>query len=194
MRGSLSRWRLRSALRGPRAFVLWALLVLVVAAIVIACYGVWLYRRDKIRAETGATYMLLVETTVACETYADDRGLSVRDIPVDNSVVNAGAKALAQMVLSEPGYLRVDLLRDRGYLKEDTDGNQMLIDSWGNPVIFIPGAHYGSTFQYRNARGESFTVRARRHTSDHGYQLWSLGPNGVDDRGGGDDVVPRYEE
>ena len=103
-----------------------------------------------------------------------------------NGEVSAGAKALARIFDLLGPSLAEDPLEE---LVQDKDGTSMLVDSYGQPLIFIPKSLYGHKFDYRNTDGKIFEVvplQARLHLD---YQIWSMGANGIDDRGKGDDVV-----
>ncbi|MBN1441187.1 MAG: type II secretion system protein, partial [Planctomycetes bacterium] len=67
-------------------------------------------------------------------------------------------------------------------------------DLWGNPYVYVHHRDYGKKFRYQDADGNIFEVEAAKSslTGDYAaptsYQLWSLGPDGVNQNGGGDDV------
>ncbi len=56
------------------------------------------------------------------------------------------------------------------FKKEELQDGKLL-DSWGNPYVYV------------SVEGGSPTHR------EHSYDLFSYGPNGVDDQGGGDDII-----
>jgi len=87
------------------------------------------------------------------------------------SEANGGAKALYRMLVDK-GYLSRTSLEADGSIATDADGVPMLVDAWGNPLVFIPG----------------------NDTSDRPFQLRSVGPNGRDDGGGDDDLVLKDEK
>jgi prepilin-type N-terminal cleavage/methylation domain-containing protein len=73
-----------------------------------------------------------------------------------------------------------------------------LVDAFGNPFVYIHNADYDSAQKVQlgeESNGETITVKAVKSAKTgqfHGvrsFQLWSLGPNGQNDDGGGDDVV-----
>ncbi len=70
------------------------------------------------------------------------------------------------------------------------------IDDFGSPLVYIHNNDYGRTFSITESEGE------KRGTATAGlsevtatffspttYQLWSLGPNGENENGAGDDLV-----
>ena len=75
-------------------------------------------------------------------------------------------------------------------------GNQLLeyTDYWGNPYVYIHNVDYGKELTYQGVDGNKFTVRASKNSKTEGYsapssyQLWSLGPNGINENGEGDDI------
>jgi len=77
-------------------------------------------------------------------------------------------------------------------------GNDQLleyVDLWRNPYVYIHHLDYGKEFSYQAADGRVFGVRAQKNSTTGTYyspltfQLWSLGVDGKNDNGGGDDIV-----
>ena len=76
------------------------------------------------------------------------------------------------------------------------EGNQIfeLTDLWGNPYVYIHSNDYKTVGQLQNSEGKLSAVRAVKDPDTGGYvhptsfQIWSLGPNGVNDNGGEDDI------
>jgi len=68
-------------------------------------------------------------------------------------------------------------------------------DFWGNPIVYIHNRDYGKKFTYVTIDGESFNVSARKscrlgtYHNANSYQMWSFGPNWIDENGSGDDVA-----
>ncbi len=68
-------------------------------------------------------------------------------------------------------------------------------DLWGNPFVYIHNRDYGSSFDYMTSEGEVFTVQAQKNPqtgtfyAPTSFQLWSLGGDGINQNGGGDDIV-----
>lgn len=67
-------------------------------------------------------------------------------------------------------------------------------DYWGNPYVYIHSSDYKKKFRYQGVDGTVFEVEAAKSDKTGGYaaptsyQLWSLGPDGVNQNGGGDDI------
>lgn len=80
-----------------------------------------------------------------------------------------------------------------------TRGNNQLLeytDLWGAPYIYIHNEDYGKKLKCQTtAEGGVFEVEARQSPTTGTYfapttfQLWSLGPDGVNQNGEGDDIV-----
>ncbi|HUV10432.1 MAG TPA: hypothetical protein VMX12_05605 [Acidimicrobiia bacterium] len=105
--------------------------------------------------------------------------------------VNAGAKAVYRC-LHSAGNPDEDALRQAGWIATDRDGEPMFVDAWKNPVVFIPASGAGRSFTCRNAAGTVYTVRAPDDFAGRRWLLWSVGPDGVNQSGGGDDLqLPR---
>jgi hypothetical protein len=77
-------------------------------------------------------------------------------------------------------------------------GNSQLleyVDMWGNPFVYIAARDYGKRFKYQAMDGEVFEVEARKNPTTGAYyapttfQIWSLGNDGVNQNGEGDDIV-----
>ena len=68
-------------------------------------------------------------------------------------------------------------------------------DVWGSPYVYIPATDYGKKLRYQGIEGEPFEVEARKnpttgtYCAPTTYQLWSLGADGVNQNGEGDDIV-----
>lgn len=68
-----------------------------------------------------------------------------------------------------------------------------VLDSWGNPIIYIDKNHYEQPVQIMLSNGTTVEVHAVKGPNGNfynqaGYQLISLGPNEVQDEGEGDDI------
>lgn len=77
-------------------------------------------------------------------------------------------------------------------------GNDELIeyvDMWGNPYIYIHHRDYGVKFKYQSPEGILFDVEAQKNPATGTYfapttfQIWSLGSDGINQNGAGDDLV-----
>jgi len=69
------------------------------------------------------------------------------------------------------------------------------VDLWGAPYVYIHCRDYGKKLKYQLEDGTTFEAEARKNPTTGTYyaattyQLWSLGPDGVNQNGDGDDVV-----
>ena len=68
-------------------------------------------------------------------------------------------------------------------------------DIWGNPYVYIHHRDYGTKFSYQSPEGLLFEVEAQKNPATGTYyapttfQLWSLGSDGENQNGEGDDIV-----
>lgn len=96
----------------------------------------------------------------------------------NDSLLPAAEKSLKAML---------DPRRTSGALLEYTD-------AWGNPYVYIHHRDYGQKFSYTRSDGTRFEVEAAKsstgggHAAPSSFQLWSLGPDGENQNGGGDDI------
>lgn len=101
--------------------------------------------------------------------------------------VNADADELSQKDLKTVTDA-LDWVRGTAQLLEYTD-------FWNNPFVYIPATDYGKKSTYQNIDGDTFEVEAAKnpttgtYCAPTTYQLWSLGADGVNQNGGGDDIV-----
>jgi len=69
------------------------------------------------------------------------------------------------------------------------------VDYYHSPFVYIPASDYGKKFKYQTIEGEFFEVEAAKNPTTGTYcapttfQLWSLGADGKNQNGGGDDIV-----
>jgi hypothetical protein len=90
-------------------------------------------------------------------------------------------------------------LIDRGGLEGDSfisAQGDVLLDAWGRPLVFQAPSVYPNGVTCLTSDG-SRRVRplpeSLWNSERYGpIQIWSLGPNGVDDRGEGDDILPDH--
>lgn len=67
------------------------------------------------------------------------------------------------------------------------------VDHFGNPYVYVHNADYERSYRVTTVDGEKVTVRCRlsketkAHHSPQSYQIWSLGPDGVNSGGHNDD-------
>ncbi|MHC4600177.1 MAG: hypothetical protein ACYS47_14345 [Planctomycetota bacterium] len=70
-----------------------------------------------------------------------------------------------------------------------------VVDAWGNPVVYIRASDYGLKYKYVDKNGRTVWARAVKTSRMGGYynpgsyQIWSFGPNGKNEDGGGDDIA-----
>ncbi|MBI4576616.1 MAG: prepilin-type N-terminal cleavage/methylation domain-containing protein [Planctomycetes bacterium] len=164
----------------------------------------------------------LQQLAAAVQTYADRWGdfppsrlVELQSDSVSNGV-NEGAECLLWCLSSpsragpyheptEAGYANVD--GDRGFEATDsrlyneiTRENFEVVDSWGNPYVYLHWRHYeGGAVKVRGLDGKVQTVEAvrggksGRYRGDLKFQLRSMGPNGLDEGGEGDDIASWHE-
>lgn len=66
-------------------------------------------------------------------------------------------------------------------------------DHWGNPYVYIHNRDYGKTVEVQTAEGQLLRVQAAKdpaggYAAPTSFQLRSLGPDGADQNGDGDDI------
>ena len=86
-------------------------------------------------------------------------------------------------------------LLDRGYLVKRPGAQEgLLTDGWGRPIIFqVPDVFSeGLVYSIEGSATKIQPLPPEIWSSKKWgpIQVWSLGRNGIDDRGGGDDVFP----
>ena len=138
------------------------------------------------------------------------------DKSVRTNAINAGNEALfACLITRKHGGPYAELAEDRwenadadrlspahlDIVKKQLDwlrGNDVLleyVDLWRNPYVYIHHLDYGKQFSYQTADGRVFRVQAQKNPTTGTYyapttfQLWSLGADGENSNGGGDDIV-----
>ncbi len=174
------------------ALLLSALAVVVILAVLVGLaadvpfFTRWLAPKSNALLKMR-TRVLLDDMEMACAQYYHDRGWVPGECHFGGEGTNDGAKALAAMLL--PTYLNAEYLASGRYVKKDTDGRPMLVDAWGNPIVFIPRSCYGLSFMYSNKHGKAFAVTAPPQRFSRPFWLMSFGPNARYDGGQGDDVA-----
>lgn len=142
---------------------------------------------------------------------------SLSDIKIKGNGINEGNESLFAFLLTKKkgGPFADDLKEDR-WSNTDTDelkgadvnivkkeidwvrGNNMLLeyaDLWKEPYVYINSHDYGKKFKYESSDGTIFEVEARKNPATGTYyapttfQLWSIGIDGVNQNGEGDDIV-----
>ena len=105
----------------------------------------------------------------------------------ENQWVNADGDALTQ---ADAKIARAEIDWVRG-----TDQLLEYVDLWGNPYVYIHSRDYGKKLKCQALGGDTFEVQAQKNPvtgtwcSPTTYQLWSLGADGVNQNGEGDDIA-----
>ncbi len=149
--------------------------------------------------------------------FGDFPPTSLADLKVKGNGINDGNESLFAFLLSKKhgGPFGDDLKEDR-WRNFDGDsvnagdtkiiereikwsrGNAQLleyVDLWGNPYVYIHSRDYGKKLKYQLEDGTVFEAEARKNPTTGTYfasntfQLWSLGSDGVNQNGDGDDIV-----
>lgn len=69
------------------------------------------------------------------------------------------------------------------------------VDPWGNPYVYFHNRDYRIPFTVTSSEGKSTQAKASisektaAYHSPTAFQIWSLGPDGTNQNGGGDDIV-----
>jgi type II secretory pathway pseudopilin PulG len=149
--------------------------------------------------------------------FGDQPPSSLADIKVKGNGVNEGNESLfAFLITRKKGGPFADDLKEDRWRNADGDeakgadvkaiqaaidwtrGNSQLleyVDIWGSPFVYIHSRDYGKKLKYQSEGGEVFEVEARKSPKTGTYhapttfQLWSLGPDGINQNGEGDDIV-----
>jgi len=69
----------------------------------------------------------------------------------------------------------------------------LFVDPWGRPLVLVGHPDYENRLLYDFGEGPVALSAARQfggsHVFPHSLQVWSVGPNGVNESGGGDDIA-----
>jgi hypothetical protein len=141
------------------------------------------------------TRSLLNDVRRSLYAFGQDRG---NDDPIVKAVggielVEEVNIAITRRLIDE-GYLIASVLEERGSLRGGEAGKAMLVDAWGRPLIFvIPRLHSaGLTYVSSGGRVTILPLVPSAGPWEEGQvQVWSMGANGRDDRGKGDDILPQ---
>jgi prepilin-type N-terminal cleavage/methylation domain-containing protein len=69
------------------------------------------------------------------------------------------------------------------------------VDNWGAPYVYFPYQAYGKKAKYVKDEGEEFEACVAKDPATGlwpapaKFVIWSCGPNGINENGGGDDIV-----
>ncbi len=172
---------------------------------------------DSSAVETDLQFLrsAIEKFSVAMGDYPPTR-LSDLDPKLKGNPLNEGNESLFACLLSRRGGgPHAELAEDRwenldgdsltteqlGIVKKELDwirGNGNLLeycDLWGQPYIYFHHRDYGTARRVRLADGSEVEVAAQKNAQTGTYfapttfQLWSIGPNGINENGGGDDLV-----
>ena len=171
-----------------RRRVVKALAVLAIVGLVLIIVKWWPERRYR-EVETRQL-VSEVSLTLHALLHKDSRFLST--LPLDAPDGNALNCWFTQELVARK-YLSAQVLRARGNINVDEAGRTSLFDAWDRPLVFQPYSVYSSGVVYPTAQGRHTILPLPTDvwSPEKGeVQVWSLGPNGMDDRGGGDDVLP----
>ena len=98
---------------------------------------------------------------------------------------------IVEVITRERGLLQPQFLESGRFLSED---NGLILDVWGRPLVFQVPSMYPEGLTCRTAdglrRAPPLPASLWNPEQFGPVQVWSLGPNGVDDQGGGDDIIP----
>ncbi len=149
--------------------------------------------------------------------FGDYPPTSLADIKIKGNGLNDGNESLFAFLLTKKrgGPFADDLKEDR-WQNFDKDGvagadvkildkeiqwargNQQLLeytDIWGQPYVYIHSRDYTKKFKYQLEDGTIFDAEARKspttgtYFAPNRFQIWSLGPDGLNQNGEGDDIV-----
>jgi prepilin-type N-terminal cleavage/methylation domain-containing protein len=175
-----------------QAFTVIELLVVigVIAIILSLMYPALRAQREFARIEEMRSQLGILEAAI--QMYHGRFG----DYPPSaGSGANAGNEMLiAHLLTRQGGGPFLPEHKTRNWLGDtDGDGQTEFLDPWGNPWIY---------FHHLDYSGPEATYRIQKHTvqfqpvkpndgfaNRSTYQLWSLGPNQINEDGSGDDVA-----
>ena len=168
------------------------------------------------RAKVRTTKMLLQKIRSALSSYYTDFGaypptsLESLGVKVENQV-NLGIESLVSCLLTQRKrgpYLRDYKPRelqnyDKDRLPDFNDSANKsgeafeLVDPWGMPYVYLYGGDYEEKqpWVYQGKKKRQVQVRplldpkTKNFARLYEYQIWSLGPNGKNDQGKGDDIL-----
>ena len=139
---------------------------------------------------SARTRYLLSEVAIALDAFVQDHADFAEALPRVEDGIELNCYLSGRLL---GRYLRVESLRRQGHLVQRPHG-PVLLDAWGRPLIVQCPEVFPRGLLYDTFDGEACirplppsTWGPRRVQR---IQVWSVGPNGVDDRGGGDDILP----
>ncbi len=137
---------------------------------------------------SGNGYNEGIEALIAYGTTQKKNGPFLVDLP-DDRLSNTDKDNLAKK-----SHMKV-----RSVLNWTQGNNELLeyTDMWGNPFVYIEHRNYKAkqAIQYMDSEGQAVTVKPVKSEKTGTYvnattmQIWSFGPNRINENGEGDDIV-----
>jgi hypothetical protein len=87
------------------------------------------------------------------------------------------------------------VLRDQLAVTFSDNKLREYVDIWGTPYVYFPYQAYGAKARYSKEDGEEFEACVVKDVASgwwpapSKFVIWSCGPDGVNENGGGDDIV-----
>lgn len=151
--------------------------IAILAGMLFAAMGAITERKDK-----AATQALLLTIDQGLSKYFDDKG----EYP-EASGSAYDSKTLYKALVEDNSYVDVsdEFIKDKAF-----------VDKWGNGIYYVPAEAYPASASVPQETGTGAVELALREGGTSGkvflnrtsFQLRSLGKNGYDDKGSGDDI------
>lgn len=148
------------------------------------------------RATETSNLVWAVATALQCAEV--DGVLELGDAPSHGERADGLNTFLTEYLVNTP-YIDAAPMREGGVIRDLGQGHgPRLVDAWGRPLVFqVPSCCPQGTLS-TTGRGVRLVPPLPADLwppSEYGpVQVWSLGPNGFDDRGEGDDILPVYRQ
>jgi prepilin-type N-terminal cleavage/methylation domain-containing protein len=190
-------------------------IISVLAGIVVASIGV--ARKFSDAKATAVDIQTLVQAiNTYNERFGDYPPSSLSALGVKGNPANEGNEALVLALsakkkngpffeFKEGRLLNTDSdslsAKDLATLKKNLDPIQTspalyeYVDLWGSPYVYIHNRDYGKKLTYNNRHGNTVQVTAVKseklgaYQAATSFQIWSFGPNGLNENGDGDDIA-----
>ena len=143
-----------------------AIIMLPTVSIMSSCFGLYHSKTTRCQMMLGRLSLLIRDRKEICNA------LKIDEKGVDDAVCNDPATGIALYCRR----VSPELFRISGGRK---DKRVRIIDVWGKPIKV--------QIRRKNGNGESAAPYFR--FGDNWIRVWSVGPNGIDECGGGDDIV-----
>ncbi|HVY60712.1 MAG TPA: prepilin-type N-terminal cleavage/methylation domain-containing protein [Planctomycetota bacterium] len=209
--------RRRAGARAAAGFTLMELMIAIGIIAILAALIFPAMTAARRSAGVKATKATIERIKLACEAYFADFGdyppSSLSALGVSTNGVNEGAESLLRCLTTRAGrgpYLQFeekelvntddDALPQRGDpTKSSIEARELfeLADAWGNPLVYFHNRDYkgGPRLErYIAATGERIACRPAPSAKTGSYpslttfMIWSIGPDGKNENGQGDDV------